>query len=87
MHWIVAYYIVFEADIKVNNHPWVCNITITLQKYHKKCSENKQMLECQLKNYKQAIMSYKMQKFKENTENIQIHENIRILQQRFLKTA
>lgn len=45
------------------------------------------MLECQLKNYKQAIMSYKMQKFKENTENIQIHENIRILQQRFLETA
>ena len=32
------------------------------------------MLECQAKNYKQAIMSHKMQKLKENTENIQIHK-------------
>lgn len=65
---MVAYYIVLEADIKVNNHTWVCNITITLQKCHKKGSENKQMLECQAKNYKQAIISHKMQKLKENTE-------------------
>lgn len=32
-------------------------------------------------------MSYKMQKLKENTEDIQIHENIRRLKHRFLKTA
>ena len=65
---MVTYYTVLEADINVNHHTSVCNITITLQKCHKKCSENKQMLECQAKNYEQAIMSHKMQKLKENRE-------------------